>query len=395
MNRNEIDESLTWDLSSLFKDQAAINEAFSNATTLLETLKGYEQRICITKENFLTFMNKEEEFTRILENLLCFAKMSTDVDPKDEQAQENLSNAYTLYQKTSVALSFVPLEIIAHKEQITIYLKDDDCKDFRYPMEEILRTIPHRLDEDKEALLAKVAELERVPSDTYESFRLEYNSVHVDGKEEFLNDGTYQQFLKNPNSEVRKEAFENYFGEYKRYQNAFMNMLSGHAKGQVFEANMRHFNSALEASLFGDGADKSLFDKVLYMANEKYIAYNHDYFAYRKQILKLDQQHVYDIQLPLVANVDITYSIDESFAILKEALAPLGEEYVSLLQTARDERWIDFLPCAGKQGGAYSGGSYDSKPFILTNFTSDYNSLSTLAHELGHSMHSYFSRKAN
>ncbi|MEG0507172.1 MAG: oligoendopeptidase F [Longicatena sp.] len=395
MNRNEIDESLTWDLSSLFKDQAAINEAFSNATTLLETLKGYEQRICITKENFLTFMNKEEEFTRILENLLCFAKMSTDVDPKDEQAQENLSNAYTLYQKTSVALSFVPLEIIAHKEQITIYLKDDDCKDFRYPMEEILRTIPHRLDEDKEALLAKVAELERVPSDTYESFRLEYNSVHVDGKEEFLNDGTYQQFLKNPNSEVRKEAFENYFGEYKRYQNAFMNMLSGHAKGQVFEANMRHFNSALEASLFGDGADKSLFDKVLYMANEKYIAYNHDYFAYRKQILKLDQQHVYDIQLPLVANVDITYSIDESFAILKEALAPLGEEYVSLLQKARDERWIDFLPCAGKQGGAYSGGSYDSKPFILTNFTSDYNSLSTLAHELGHSMHSYFSRKAN
>lgn len=395
MNRNEIDESLTWDLSSLFKNQAAYEIQYQEAVQLLEKAKGYESHITDSVESFQAFMEVQETLIRYLENLLSFAKMSTDVDPKDLIAQENLANSYMLLQKLNVALTFVPLEMIAHKEVIESYLKNDACKDFRYPMEELFRTIPHRLSEEKEAMLAQVEELRRIPGTTYESLRLEYPPVMVDGKEEFLNDGTYQKFLKHPDAKVRKEAFEHYFGEYKRYENAFMNMLSGHAKGQVFEASMRHFSSALDASLFNDGADRSLFDKVLFMANEKHQKPLHDYFDYRKKVLHLTTQQVYDIQLPLVENVDISYTIDESFTILKKALAPLGDTYVSLLDKAREERWIDFLPCAGKQGGAYSGGSYDSKPFVLINFTGDYNSLSTLAHELGHSMHSYFSRQAN
>ena len=395
MKRNEIKEELTWDLSSLFQDQAAYDKQFQEAQALLTKVAGYKSHIADSKESFISFMEDEETLSRYLDNLLVHPKMTTDVDPENKEGQGNLSKAYTLLQKAGVELSFIPLEIIKHKEQIEVYLNDEACKDFRYPMEEIFRTIPHRLDEEKEAILARVAELERVPSTIYESLRLSFPSVLVDGKEEYLSDGTYRSFLQNKDVNVRKQAFHNYLGEYKRYGNAFMNMISGHAKGQVFEAKLRNFNSALEASLFEDGADKALFDKVLYMANEKYADGIHDYFAFRKQVLQLEEQHPYDIFLPLVSSIDVHYTIDECFDILDQALAPLGKEYISLLHKAREERWIDFMPCEGKIGGAYSSGSHDSHPFVLTNFHDSYDSLSTLAHELGHSMHSYYSRREN
>ena len=184
MKRNEINEELTWDLSSLFQDQAAYDKQFQEAQALLTKVAGYKSHIADSKESFISFMEDEETLSRYLDNLLVHPKMTTDVDPENKEGQGNLSKAYTLLQKAGVELSFIPLEIIKHKEQIEVYLNDEACKDFRYPMEEIFRTIPHRLDEEKEAILARVAELERVPSTIYESLRLSFPSVLVDGKEE-------------------------------------------------------------------------------------------------------------------------------------------------------------------------------------------------------------------
>lgn len=395
MERNEIATQLTWDLTSLFKDQSAFEKQYAKAVAVLETLQTYKGSVSKDIETFITFLNQQEELERYLENLLVFAKMATDVEPEDTLAQQNLASASTLVQKATIELTFVSQEIIAHKESIHTYLQDERCVDFRYAMDEIFRTIPHRLDDRSEDLLAQVEEISSIPEDTFQSFRLEYPDVMVDGKPEFLNGATLSQFYKHANPQVRKDAFEHYFGEYKRYQNVFNNLLVGHAKGQVLRAKARNFPSALEASLFEDGVSKDLYEKVLAMANEKYRSYVHAYFALRKDILQLDTQHVYDMNLPLVDSVDVSYSIDDSFAILDKALAPLGNDYLRLLRKARDERWIDFMPCAGKRTGAYSWGSYDSLPFILTNFNADYESLSTLAHELGHSMHSYYSRKHN
>lgn len=397
MERKEIDSQMTWDLRFLFENQEAFNAQFADARKEVELLsKALTKGEPVAgKAQFIRFMEHQETLERYLNNLISYAKMSSDVEPENTLNQENLARSYTLYQQVSQALSSLPLQLIEHREQIEEWLKEDDCRDFRYPMEEVFRTIPHRLNEEQEALLAQAGELIRNPQETFESFRLQFEPVTVDGKEAFLNEGTYQQFLKSRDPKVRKEAFEHFFTAYKTYQNVFMNLLSGHAKGQIFEARLRKFPSALEASLFEDGVDKALFDKVLCMANEKYLDGIHRYFAVRKQVGKLDVQHVYDIQIPLVDAVDINYTIDDSFTILKHALAPLGEHYVQLLEQAKRERWIDFLPCSGKQGGAYSGGTYDSRPYVLTNFTNDYPSLSTLAHELGHSMHSWYSRHQN
>lgn len=395
MKRNEIETSLTWDLSSMFENQAAYDEAFEAATLNLQKLCDMKGNIAANKDSFITFMNLKEMVTRQISNLVVYANMFTDVEPDNEEAQMNLARSYALHQQANVKTAFVALELIANKDAIETYLKDEDCADFRYPMADLYRSIPHRLDDEKEAMLAQFSDICATPSHAYSAFRLEYKPVLVDGKEEFLNGGTYQMFLKNKNPEVRKQAFENYFIEYKKYQNLFMNLLTGNAKAQSLEAKFRHFESALEASLFEDGVTPELFELVLKNANETYVKNLHEYFAVRKQILKLDTQHPYDVSLPLVESVTKEYSIDDAFAILKEALKPLGEDYVAMLDVARKERWFDFMPHEKKRSGAYSSGTHDSKPFMLLNFNGTYESVSTMAHEFGHSMHSYYARKNN
>ncbi|QNM10902.1 MULTISPECIES: oligoendopeptidase F [Bacillota] len=395
MKRNEIETELTWDLSGLFKDQKAFDDQFEKAKAYIHKLCQFKGHIADSKNSFIAFMNTREELMRYMENIEVYASMCVDVDSENEAVQENLSKANSLIDLQTSSLTFIDNEIIASKDAIETYLKDEDCKDFRYAMSEIFRTIPHRLDEKTEALLGDVVTLAKCPEDTFRSFPLNFEPVIVDGKEEFLNGATYISFLQNKDVDVRKQAFEHYFKEYQTYQNVFMNTLSAHAKGQVLLAKARNFKNALSASLFEDGVEEDLFHKVLYMGNEKYHDYVQEYFSLRKEILQLDVQHVYDIQLELVNEVDVKYSIDDCFDIMDEALKVLGDDYIQLLHKAKAERWIDFMPCKGKRSGAYSWGTYDSKPYIMTNFNGDYESLSTLAHELGHSMHSYFSWENN
>lgn len=395
MKRNEIETELTWDLSGLFKDQKAFDDQFEKAKAYIHKLCQFKGHIADSKNSFIAFMNTREELMRYMENIEVYASMCVDVDSENEAVQENLSKANSLIDLQTSSLTFIDNEIIASKDAIETYLKDEDCKDFRYAMSEIFRTIPHRLDEKTEALLGDVVTLAKCPEDTFRSFPLNFEPVIVDGKEEFLNGATYISFLQNKDVDVRKQAFEHYFKEYQTYQNVFMNTLSAHAKGQVLLAKARNFKNALSASLFEDGVEEDLFHKVLYMGNEKYHDYVQEYFSLRKEILQLDVQHVYDIQLELVNEVDVKYTIDDCFDIMDEALKVLGDDYIQLLHKAKAERWIDFMPCKGKRSGAYSWGTYDSKPYIMTNFNGDYESLSTLAHELGHSMHSYFSWENN
>lgn len=395
MKRHEIQTELTWDLSALFQDQQAFDQQLEDTKQLLQQVMDMKGTIAQSKECFISFIETLETSYRYSNNLVTYASMCTDVDPTNEIAQENLAKASSLINQMTTGLAFIDNEVIKNKNQITMYLQDEDCKDFRYFISEILRTIPHRLDEASEELMAKAEVLAKAPEETFGSFRIEFEPVLVNGKEEFLNGATYSYFLHHRQPEVRKQAFEHFNKEYERYQNVFMNTISAHAKGQVFKAETRKFSSALEASLFEDGADQMLFDKVLYMANEKYHGYVQEYFKLRKEVLQLDVQHVYDIQLELVESVDAAYDIDQCFTILDEALAVLGNDYIELLHKAKEERWIDFMPCEGKRSGAYSSGTYDSKPYIMLNYNGNYDSLSTLAHELGHSMHSYFSNNHN
>ena len=395
MNRNEADIRYTWDLSSLFADQQAFDAQVIETNKQLEDLCSRKGHITDSLSSYVQFLNDQETFERGLENLYVYAKMATDVEPKDMQNQHNLAQASNLLQKAQLDLTFVSLELLHHAEQVREYLKEDVCKDFRYPMHELFRTLPHRLSDEMENFLSEVNEIASIPDETYQSIRLTFDDVIVDGKKEFLNGATYREFLRNPNVEVRRQAFENYFKEYGNLENAFANLLIGNAKGQVLNARTRHFDSALQASLFQDGVDETLYNKILFMANEKYIHYLHDFFSMKKRILGIEEFHEYDIALDLEPSYEIHYTIEECKEILKKAFAVLGDDYAAIIDQAFHERWIDFYPSKEKRTGAYSWGTYDSNPYILTNFTGSYDSLSTLAHELGHSLHSYYSKKNN
>lgn len=391
MKREEIADKYKWDLTRLFKNPAEFDENIILAKAELKTLQSMKGSIAQSIDNFITYMNMSESFQSKLENAYVYARMSCDVEGDNLVNQNQLAVAQMLMTKAQSDLNFFDLEMIQYQSTIEEYLKDERCTDFLYPMKSIFRTIPHRLDEKTEALLCQVNELRDVPQNTYQSFRVEFKDVLVDGKPEFLNGATFREFLMNEDRSVRVQAYENYFGEYKKLSNPFSNLLIGHTKGQVFDAKTRFYDSALSASLFEDEVEAPLFQLVCRMANEKYAHGYHDYNTLKADLLNIHPLHYYDLFVPLVKEVNIKYSVEDCFDIMNEALKPLGEEYIGLVKRARDEHWIDFMTHEGKRPGAYSWGTYTSLPYVCMNYTGGYDSLSTLAHELGHSMHSYYS----
>lgn len=395
MQRNEIEPSLTWDLSRLFASQEDFESTLKQTQQMLKELTSLKGKLCETLDSFCYALDLEETLQRKLENLEVYAQMCSDVEPSSSLVQQNLAKSTHLANQAVNDLSFMSLELIDHKEIIEYYLKEQRCADYRYPMEELFRNAAHKPDAQTEALLASMSDLFQNPQKAFKAFIPEFKPVIVDGKEEFLNQAVMNQLLHNPDREIRRQAFENFYQQYRQHQNVFSSCLIGHSQGQVIQARLHHFDSALQASCFEDGATPELFTLVLKMANEKYRGAFHRYNALKKKRMELVDCTSYDLNVPLVQAQSSSYTLDESFAILQQALAPLGEEYISLLNKARKDRWIDFIPHAGKRSGAYSWGTYDSVPYIMTNFTKGYDSLSTLAHELGHSMHSYFSNRAN
>ena len=393
MKREEISSEYKWDLSHLFKTDDEFDANIQAAKAELKQLKEMKGSLTTSIENFIHFFELNEQFQLKRTDAEVYAQMSCDVDPDNEMNQEHLAQAQSLDTQAMNELTFVDLELIKNRSIVEEYLKDERCHDYQYPVECIFRTIPHRLDEKTEELLSQVNELCSIPENTYQSLRLEFKDVMVDGEPQFLNGATFREFLTNTDPKVRKEAYENYFSEYKKLSSPYSNLLIGHTKTQIFKAKIRNFDSALQASLFEDEVDTKLFDLVCNMANEKYIHAFHDYNTLKKKLLHLDTLHYYDLNVPLVKSVDIKYSVEDCFKIYQEALKPLGDEYISLLKTAQDERWVDYMTHEGKRPGAYSWGTYTSKPYVCMNFISNYDSLSTLSHELGHSMHSYYSNK--
>lgn len=395
MERKDIDIEYTWDLSKLIESQEVFDKKLEEVKDGVAKLIAFKGKIATTKESFIEYMTLDEQVSRIMDQLMTFSSHSIDVEPNDAQMQQNYSAIMEVAQGANISLTFVTQELFDNKDKIDSYLSDEDCKDFRYPMDNVFRWLPHQRTPELEQMLAQAQEVGSYNSRTYTSINLDFKPVMVDGKEEFLSGGTYNLFLQNKDPEVRKQAFENYFGEYKKFANTFASTLVGHTKAQVFGARSKLFDTALDASLFLDGVERDLFFKVLDMANNKYQSVLYDFFQTRKDISGLEVQHTYDINIPLVDDVDITYSADEALDIIYEALSPLGEDYGKNLRRAKSERWIDFYAHKDKRHGAYSGGCYDSNPYILTNFDGTYSSMSTLAHELGHSMHSYYSRSNN
>lgn len=391
MERSSINTKDTWDLSLIYKDSQEFYNDFNHAKELLTKLLQQKEIFLNNVELFLQFHEDYIRLSRYIQKLHCFAHLHCDVEPKNQDYQTMYATILSFYDQVSSSLDFYTVMMIEKSDTVTSYLEDERLQDYCYTIKEILRQKKHVLSQEMETLVSKTSSISDISSQVFDALRLDYDPVYIDGEEKFLNSATLTEFLKNKDPQVREAAYHNFFKEYKKFENVFAATLSGVMKKDAFYADVKKFDGPLEASLFDDNVPTSLFFKILEKANHQYRPLFHRYNALKKKKLNLEPMYNYDLSVPLLEYETKSYTIEECFDIILDVVKVFGDEYVDIIKKARDERWIDYYPHTGKRIGAYSSGCYDTNPYILMNFIGDYQSLSTMIHELGHSAHTYLS----
>lgn len=391
MKRSEIPEEYKWDLSRMYKDLEDFMRDFDEVKNLLPKVEEYKEIFLNSADVFIEFMELIEKINRKAEKMYNYTHLAVDVEPNNDEFQRLNANIYGLLEDLENRTVFIDLEILKNEEKILDILKDKRCKRFTNMVNHVLRTKPHILSDETEQVLSMASGVLGASYKTYSNIRPEFENVIIDGKEYFLNEETVKEFLKNSDESIRKQAYEKLNIEYKKMANVYASTLEGTMKKDVFYSKVRKFNSPLEASTFGDEVNEDLFYKVLKAANKDYHQYYIEYLDVFRNLINKEKIDNYDLRIPIVEEPSQKYSIDDAFELIFKATKNYGEEYTNILKKAREERWIDFMPHEGKRHGAYSSGCYDSNPYILTSFMGDIESVFTLIHELGHSVHSYYS----
>ena len=389
MKREEIDEKFKWDLSLIYKNIDEFNVDLEKVKNEIPKIADYKDKFLNSVEDFLEFFELFERINRTLEKLSMYTHLLTDVEPQNDIAQDLRSKVIGVAEMYSNEVTFIDTSVVENEEEAKKIIADERCKSYVNYINSILRYKPHILDDKTEEILTKAQNAMNAYK-TYTSIKLDYEPVVIDGKEHFLNDETMREFLRMDDESIRIQAYEKVYKEYKKFSNIFANTLEGKVKEDVFNAQVRNFASPVESAVFGDEVTPDLFNMILEVANEKYHKYFLEYLEVSAKALN-KEIYSYDLYMPLAKAPDKKYTLDEAFELIFEATKNYGEEYRKILEKARNEKWIDYLPHEGKRQGAYSSGCYDTVPYILTSFNGDMESVYTLIHELGHSCHSYFS----
>lgn len=396
MERNQIENKYKWSIDEMYSDSQAIETDIQKIKELIGECKKFKGILDDSKENLYEALNLSEQASRILQNLYVYTHMKSHEDTRINKNQADATKTDMLSTELSMATSYMVPEIIAmDSNKLEEYLKDDKLSHYKKHIDDILRLKPHTLNEREEELLAAVSDLSGVPENVYDmlSFAdLQFPEIEdEEGKKVRVTHSNFSLFLKSKNQRVRKDAFEALYSIYNQYKNTFASTLYGGIKSEIFYAKTRKYESALQASLFQDDVSVEVYDNLIAAVHENLHTLN-EYSELKKKFLGLDKINMYDLYVPLTDNFDMEIPYEKAQEIILEALKPLGEEYLENVKNAFSEGWIDVYGNEGKQGGAYSWGSYDSKSYILMSYKDDLNSLFTLIHEMGHSMHSYYSK---
>ena len=396
MERSTIENKFKWTIDEMYPNEESIEKDIQKVKELIEEVKRYKGILADSEENIFKALNISEEASRILQNLYVYTHMKSHEDTRINKNQSNATKTDMLSTELSMATSYMVPEIIAmDNEKLENYLKTEKLSHYKKYVDDILRLKPHTLNEREEELLASVADLSGVPENVYDmlSFAdLQFPEIEDENGEKVrVTHSNFSLFLKSKDARVRKDAFEAMYGIYGQYKNTFASTLYGGIKSEIFYAKTRKYESALQGSLFQDNVSVNVYNNLIDAVHENLDTLN-DYIDLKKKFLGLDKINMYDLYVPLTENFDMEISYEKAQKIILEALKPLGEEYLENVKKAFAEGWIDVYGNEGKQGGAYSWGSYDSKSYILMSYKDDLNSLFTLIHEMGHSMHSFYSK---
>ncbi len=395
MERSQIENRYKWNLDGIFTDDTAWEKEFSKVNELY-SFSHYKGKLS-DKAALLDFFQKDAEFSRRAEKLYLYASMRHDENVRVSKYNAYRAQIQALYTKYASEVSFFEPELISlPEEQLKAWIKDKDFAEYDYTLLRMLKQKAHVLSEREEKILALASE---PLSGFHEVFSMLDNAdlplpmTKFNGEKTQLTHGNYGLIMHSGTRRERRDCFKAYYKAYESLLNVITATYTGNVKKDVFYAKARGYDGCLKKALTGEDVSPKVYQNLIKSVH-KALPTLHRYISLRKKILNLNKQYMYDIYVPLVEEADIRLSYDEAYQKVIEGLAPLGEEYQNLLKKAYKEGWIDVYENAGKRSGAYSTGCYDTHPYVLLNYQPTTHELFTIAHEMGHSIHTYKSNAA-
>lgn len=396
-SRKEMNPEFTWDFSHIFKTYEDWESAYNAVYARVDEAAAFAGRLGEGADVMKEALDTLFDLSYKAELVYLYAMLHKSADNGDPKYQEMNGRVMNLMVALSSRAAYISPEIVAlPKETVDEYLASPKLTLYRHFLEDTARMAPHTLDASKEMLLAKLSDAASTPSNAFdmlESVDMTFPSVKDEnGEEVTITHGNFGVFRESKDPEIRRESFEKYFGEFNKYINTFAALYEGSVKFDNFFADIRGYSSSCEAALFGGNIPISVYDKLVESIHGG-LGTMKKYLALRKKVLGLETLNMYDLYCPMVESVDFKVPYEDAKVMVKKALAPLGEEYAKLLDEAYENKWMDVYENKGKTTGAFSCGVYGVHPYVLLNYTDSLDDAYTMAHELGHAMHSHLSNK--
>lgn len=398
--RDEIDLKYKWDLSKIFKSDDSFLKELNSINNDIYEIQNVEGHILDNSESLLNYFKISEKLERRIYKLYYYASLKHDEDTTNTKYQEYKGKVDNLISKYSEITSFVTPEMMKKDYNYVLNLinNNKELDKYKFNLENFYRYKEHTLSKNEEEILSKLEKILSISEETFESLTdsdIKFGKIKDEnGKYIEFNESKWGVLSKSSNREVRKKAFKLLYKTYSNYKNTLANTFRGNIDVLTKIANIRKYNSSLEASLFDDNISLDIYNNLINTINNN-LEPLYDYYKLKKECLNLEELHLYDIYVDLAKEDNKKYTFEEAKSIVIKALEPLGSDYTEIIQKAFDEQWIDVYNNVGKRTGAYSSGFYDTNPYILLNYENKLDDVSTLAHELGHSIHTYLSCQSN
>ncbi len=398
IDRNDLDVQYKWHIDEMYPTKEAFEADIETAKGLMKEIEGYKGRVlesCAVLKNLFV---ASEKLNRLVENLFTYGHMKKDEDNGLASSQAQFDRAMSLSVEVGSACSFIEPELLlASKEEVMVLVKDEAFfEQYAFYFEKLYRQKAHKLSEQEEKLLAMNGEIAAAPQTIFGMLNnadLKFPVIKdEEGKDVEITKGNFTTLLKSKDQTVRKNAFEAFYSSFIGVKNTVASTYISSVKKDIFYAKVRNYPSALRWGLDDERIDQSVYENLIAAMHSK-MHLMHRYMKLRKKMLGLDEQHIYDVHVPLGVEDKQVIPYEKGVEMVVEGLEALGEDYLGIMKTGLATGWVDVFETPGKTSGAYSWGTYDSKPYILLNYQDTIDYVFTLAHELGHSMHSYLSAK--
>lgn len=396
--RSEIEDKYKWDLSSIYSSREDLDKDFALAKSLSEKIIKYKDKEIKESKDLYNLLELDIRLSRVLDKIVIYSNLKNCEDASSSENQKLYGKAISFATEISTDVSFITNKILCIDDNVIgKMLNDEILSEYRFFLEDLLRIKPHMLSDEEEKLISSLSKTIILDNDIYD------NLTNVDMKFGFIKDkdnmieltnSNYSSFLKNKDRNIRKESFNMFYGTFGKFTTTLSGLYNSHLETGNLLSKMRKYDSVLHSDLFSDNLPIDVYDNLIHTVNSN-LDVLHRYYKVKKEILGLEEFHIYDINAPLTKESSKKYSYEDARTLILDVFKIMGDDYINILNKAFDERWIDVYSNRGKKSGAFSSGIYDSYPYVLINFEEKLDDVSTIAHELGHSVHTYLSKNNN